>query len=147
MWISSKQPCAINLLSDGIPDAYSSSNSDTISATIPESVSDFISDSNPDAISEAISESIPDSIPKAIPEAIPKAIPESNSNHSNSSAMLQEAGVWQWLWEAVGEHLSSRYVAQVDLSDSSHSCSKTVLGRNVCNSGSGVDSVLDTRDH
>jgi len=133
LWISSKQTCPINLLSDGIPNAISSSNSDTISVTIPETISDSITDSNP--------------------EAIPEAIPESNSvhieaisDHSHSSTLLQEGGLRQWLCEAVGEHLSSRYVAQVDLSNSSHICNKILLGRNVCNCSSAVDSVLDARD-
>ena len=122
-WISSKQTCPINLLSAGIPDAISSSNSNTISVTIPETISNSISDSNP--------------------ETIPDAIPESNSDHSHCSTLLQEGGLWQWLCKAVSEHLSSRYVAQVDLSVSSHICSKIVLGRNVCNCSSAVDSVLD----
>ena len=108
LWISSKQTCPINLLSAGIPDAFSISN--TISVTIPESIS------------------------------------ESNSDHSHRCTLLQEGGLRQWLGEAVGEHLSSRYVAQVDLSISSHICSKIVLGSNVCNCSSAVDSVLDTRD-
>jgi hypothetical protein len=50
------------------------------------------------------------------------------------------------LCEAVGEHLSSRYVAQVNLSVSSHFCSEIVLGRNVCNCSSAVDSVIDGID-
>jgi len=118
LWISSKQTCLINLLSDGIPDAISNSN------TIPVTISE-----RTEAISEAISE----------------AIPESNSDHSHRSTLLQEGGLRQWLCEAVGEHLSSRYVAQVDLFISSHICSKIVLGRNVCNCSSAVDSGLDTR--
>jgi len=89
-WISTKQTCPINSLSDGIPDTSSSSNSDTNSVTNPESIS------------------------------------ESNSNHSHCSTLLQEGGLRQWLCEAVGEHLSSRYVAQVDLSISSHICIKIV---------------------
>ena len=47
-WISSKQKCPINLLSDGISDAFS--RSDTISVTISERT-------------EAISEAIPNSNP------------------------------------------------------------------------------------
>jgi len=117
LWISSKQTCPINLLSDGIPDAISMSNSDTIPATISERT-----------------------------EAISEAISESNSDHSHCSTLLQEGRLRQWLCEAVGEHLSSRYVAQFDLSISSHICSKIVLGRNVCNCSSAVDSVLDGRD-
>ena len=116
-----KRAQSINLLSNGIPDAISSSDtssiSNTISVTIPECT-----------------------------EAISEAIPESNSDHSHCSTLLQEGGLRQWLCEAVGEHLSSRYVAQVDLSISSHTCSKIVLGRNVCNCSSAVDSVLDARD-
>jgi len=127
LWISSKQTCPINLLSDGIPNAFSSS--DTISVTIPETISDC---------TEAISE--------AIPNSNPETIYESNSDHSHRRTLLQEGGLRQWLCEAVGEHLSSRYVAQVDLSISSHICSKIVLGHNVCNCSSVVDSVLDARD-
>jgi hypothetical protein len=108
--------CLINTLSDDILDAFSSS--DTISVTIPVT----ISNSNPEAI------------------------PESNSDHSHRCTLLQDGGLWQWLCEEVGEHLSSRYVAQVDLSICSHICRKIVLGRNVCNCSSAVDSVLDTRD-
>jgi len=111
-----KRAQSINLLSDGIPDAISSS--DTISVTIPET----ISNSNPEAI------------------------PKSNSDHSHRCTLLQEGGLWQWLCEAVGEHLSSRYVAQVDFSISSHICRKIVLGRNVCNCRSAVDFVLHARD-
>jgi len=126
-WISSKQRCPINLLSDGIPDAFSSC--DTIPATISEHT-------------EAISQAIPNSNPEAIPEAVS----ESNSDHSHRTTLLQEGGLRQWLCEAVGEHLRSRYVAQVDLSISGHICSKIVLGCNVCNCSSAVDSVLDTRN-
>jgi len=100
--------CPINLLSDGIPDAYSSSI--TMSVTIPESIS------------------------------------ESNPDHSHRNTLLQEGSLWQRLCEAVGEHLSGRYVAQVDLSISSHICGKIVLGRNACNCSSAVDSVLYARD-
>jgi hypothetical protein len=129
-----KRAQSINLLSDGIPDAFSISNSDTISATISERT-------------EEISEAFPKSNPEPIPEAISEAIPESNSDHSHRSTLLQEDGLRQWLCEAVGEHLSSRCIAQVDLSVSSHICSKIVLGRNVCNCSSAVASVLDARDH
>jgi hypothetical protein len=45
--------------------------------------------------------------------------------------------------EAVSNHLSGQYIAQVDLSISSHVCSKIVLRRNVCNCSSAVDSNLD----
>jgi len=48
--------------------------------------------------------------------------------------------------EAVSEHLSSRYLAHVDLSISSHICNKIVLGRNVCNCRWVADSDLDARD-
>jgi hypothetical protein len=131
-----KCPKSINLLPNGIPDAMF--RSDPIPTTISE---------HTNAISEAIpnsnSEAIPKSIPKAIPQAISKANPECNSDHSHCSALHQVGGFRQWLCEAVGEHLSSRYVAQVDLSDSRHICSKIVLGRNVYNCSSTVDCVLD----
>jgi hypothetical protein len=120
MGISSKQMCPINLLSDGIPGACPSS--DTVSVTIPAT----IYNSNP--------------------EAIPNTIPDANSDHSHHRTMLQEGGLRQWLCEPVGENLSSWYVAQVNLSISSHICSKMVLGCNVCNWSSAVDSVLDARD-
>jgi len=109
-WISSKQACPNNLLSDGSLDAFSISNSDTIPTTISE------------------------------------AIPKSKSDHSHCSTLFQDVGFRQWLCEAVGEHLSSQYVAQVDLSISGHICSKIVLGRNVCNCIATVDSVLDAHD-
>jgi hypothetical protein len=118
---------------DGIPDAISMSNSDTICVTISETISMHI-----EAISEAISDSDP--------ETIAEAIPESNSDHCHRCTLHQQGGLRQWLCEAVGEHLSSRYVAQVDLSVSSHICSKIVLGRNMCNCSSAVDSVLDARN-
>jgi len=122
--ISLKQMCPFNSLSDSIHDAISSSqtNSDTNSEAIPNT----ISDSNP--------------------EAIPKFIPKYNSDHSQCRTLLEEGGLRQWLCEAVGEHLSSQYVAQDDLSISSHICSKIVLGCNVCNCSSAVDSVLDACD-
>ena len=97
-------------------------------------------DGIPDAISN--SNTIPVTISKRT-EAISEAIPESNSDHSHRSTLLQEGGLRQWLCEAVGEHLSSRYVAQVNLSISPQICSKIVLGHNVCNCSSAVDSVLD----
>jgi len=125
-WISSKQMCPIDLLSDCLPDAISRSISDNISVTIAETISDSSNDSNH--------------------EAMPNDIPESNSDHSHCSTLLEEGGLWQWLCEALGEHLRSRYVAHVDPSVSSHICSQIVLGRNVCNCSSAVDSVLDARN-
>ena len=65
--ISSKQTCPINLLSEGIPDAFSCSNSDTISVIISEAIPDCT-----EAISEAVSE----------------CVPESNSDHSHRSTLL-----------------------------------------------------------
>jgi hypothetical protein len=121
--------CPTNLLSDGIPDAISMSNSGTIPATSSVTISEY---------TEAISE--------AIPNSNAEAIPESNSDHSHRCTLHQEPWLRQWLCEAVGEHLSSWYIAQVDLSISSHICSKIVLGGNMCNCNSAVDSVLDTRD-
>ena len=123
LWISWKHTCPINLLSDGIPDAIS--GSDTISVTIPETISDC---------TEAISEPIPNSNPETI------------SDHSHCSTLLQEGGLRQWPSEAVGAHLSSRYVAQVDISVSGNICSKIVLGRTVCNCSSVVDCFLDIGD-
>jgi hypothetical protein len=84
-------------------------------------------------------------IPVAISEHI-EPISEANPDYSHRSTLHQAGGLWQRLCEAVGEHLSSRYIAQVDLSISSYICSKIVPGRNVCNCTSAVDSVLDTRD-
>jgi hypothetical protein len=97
-WISSKQMCPINLLLDGLRDAISMSNADTIPATISERTA-------------AISDSITDSNPKAIPEAI--------SNHSHRCTLLQEGGLGQWLCEAVGKHLSSRRASQQSVCSSS----------------------------
>jgi hypothetical protein len=106
-WITSKQLCPINLLSDGLFDAFSSS--DTIPAIISEPT-------------------------------------ETISDHSYRCTLLQEGGFLLWLCEAVSDHLSSRYAVQVDLSISRHICNKGVLGYNVCNCSSAVNSVPDTRD-
>jgi len=73
----------------------------------------LLSDGIPDAIFSS------DTISVTIAETISEAIPETNSDHSHCSTLLQEGGLRQRLCEAVGEHLSSRYVAQVDLSVSS----------------------------
>jgi len=123
--ISSKQTCPINLPSDFNPNSISNSNSDTIPASISEHT-------------EAIS--------KAISNSNPKTISESNHNHSHRRVLLQAGRLRHWLWEPVGEHLSSQYVAQVDLFISSHICSNIVLGCNECNCSSTVHSVLDARD-
>jgi hypothetical protein len=123
--ISTKHTWPINLLSDGIPDAISTS--DTISETIPET----ISYSNPETIS------------KAFPNTISEATPKFNSDDSHHGTLLQDNRFRQQVCEAVSKHLSSQYIAQVDLSISSHVCSKIVLRRNVCNCSSAVDSNLD----
>jgi len=98
----------------------------------------------------SLSAGMPDAISSSNSDTIsvtnPESISESNSDHSHRRTLLREGGLWQWLREAVSEHRSSRYVAQVDLSISSHICSKIVLGCNVCNCRSAVDSVLDARD-
>jgi len=125
-WISFKQPCRIDLHSDGIPVAISSS--DTISVTTSDTISEYTK-----------------AIYKAIPNCNPETVPESNLVHSHRSTLHKEGGLWQWLGEAVGEHLSSRYVAQFDPSFSIHTCSKIVLGCNACNCSSAVHSVLDAR--
>jgi len=117
--------CTMNLLSNGILFAISKSNSTTFSVTM--------------------SKAIPKSSPETITERT-EAIPESNSEHSHFSTLLLEGRLRQWLCEAVGEHLSSRYVAQVDLSISSHTCRKVVFAHNVCNWSSAVESILDARD-
>jgi len=124
-WISSKQTCPINLLSDGILDAISISNADAIPTTISR-------------CTKAIS--------KVVPNSNPETISEFNPNHPHHSTLLQEGGLRQWLCEAVSEHLSSRYIAQVDLSISIYICNMMVLRRNVCNCRSGVDPVYDARD-
>jgi len=116
---------SIHLLSDDIPNAISISNSDTIPTTISEST-------------EASSEPIPISDPETIPE--------SKSNHSHRITLLQEGRHREWLCEAVSVHLSHRYLAQFDLSVSSHICSKIVLGCIVCNCSYAVDSVLDANN-
>jgi hypothetical protein len=109
----------MNLLSDGIPNAFSSS--DTTFVTMSE---------HTEGISAAITNSNTESI----------------SDHFHRCTLLQEGGLRQWLCEAVSEHLSSRYIAQVHLSISSHIGCMIVLGCNVCNCSSVVDSVLDARD-
>jgi len=101
----------------------------------------FLSDGIPDAVSD----SYPYTIPATRFEHT-EAISEANSNHSHRCTLLQEGGLRQWLCDGVGEHLSSRYVAQVNLSISGHICSKIVLGCNVCNCSSMVDSGLDGRN-
>ena len=108
--------CPIDLLSNGIPDAISNSNSNTISVTI----------------SAEIRESISDYI--------------TASNHSHCSTLLQEGGLRQRLCEAVGKHLSSWYITQVDLFICSHGCRKMVFCRNVCKCSSAGDSVLDSHN-
>jgi len=99
----------------------------------------LVSYGTPNAISST------DTVPVTILDRT-KAISDANSYHSHCSALLLEGALWQWLCEAVGEHLSSPYVAPVNLSISSHICSKIILGHNVCNCSSMVDSVLDARD-
>jgi hypothetical protein len=118
MWISSKQTCQINLPSDSNSDAICSSKSATISETISE----------------------------AIPNLNSNTISESNSDHSHHSTLLQVGWLWRWLCEAVGEYLSSQYIAQLDISISRHICSKLVLVHNVCNYNSAVDSALRACD-
>ena len=119
----------MKLLSHAFPEVISNSNYDPISVTISKTISMHI---------EAIS--------KTISNANPKSISESNSDHSHRSTLLQQGGLPRWQCETVGEHLSSRYVAQLDLSISSHICRNIVLGCDVCNCSSAVDSVLDARD-
>jgi hypothetical protein len=121
VWITSKERCPINLLSDSNPDAVFISNSDTISKTISKCT-------------------------ETISEAVSKAISESISDVSHFFALLQEGRLQQSLWKAVGEHLCGRYIPQVDLSISNQICCKIVLGYNVCHSSSVVDSVLVPRD-
>jgi hypothetical protein len=75
---------------------------------------------------------------------------QGNSQVSSPIFPLQhtasEGGLQQCRCEGVGEHLSSLYAAQVDLSISSRFCSKTEFGRNVCNCYSTIHSVVDVRD-
>jgi len=122
-WISLNQTCPINLLPDGSADAFSSSN--TIRASISKRTEATLN---------------------AILNSNPKANSESNPDNAHRSTLLQAGRFWQWLCEGVNEHLSSRYIAQVNLSICSHVCSKIVLGRNVCNFSSVVDSVPDAHD-
>jgi hypothetical protein len=80
---------SINLLSDGFPNAISSSN--TVSVTIPKTSSNSITNSNPEAF----------------PVAISGAIPKSNSDHAHCSTPIEEGELRQWLCKAVSKHLSS----------------------------------------
>jgi len=80
----------------------------------------------------------PRPFPIPFPIPIPRPFP---SQHTASSRRAVAVALWSSC-----EHLSSRYVAQVNLSVSSHICSRIVLGCNVCNCCSTVDSVLDARD-
>jgi hypothetical protein len=99
----------------------------------------------PDGIPDGVSSSKADTIPVTISECT-EAICKSNHDHSHRSTLLQEGGLRQWLCEAVSEYLSSWDLAQVDLSIFCNICRKIVLGRNVCNCSSAVDSVLDACD-
>jgi len=103
----------------------------------------LLSDGSSDTISHS------DTIPitnSEYTEVIFKAMLKSNSDHSYCSTVLLASGFWQGLCEAVGEHLSSWYVSQVNLSISSHICSKILLGHNVCNCTSARDCVLNACD-
>jgi len=117
---------------------------DVLSNSIPDAVCNV--DSIPGALSATISDCITHSYPEVTPKAIPEAILESNSIHAHSTTLHQDGGFWQRVCEAVGKYLSSQCLAQVDLSISSHICSKIVFGRNVCDWISAVDSVHDARD-
>jgi len=123
LWISSKQACPINFLHDGIPNGIYSS--DRISVTTSE-------------FTKVIS--------VATCHSNCKVISEANSNHSHCGTLLQAGGLWQPRCEAVGKHCSSRYIAQVDLSISSHNCSKIVVGCKVGNCSSTVGSDLDAHN-
>ena len=108
--------CQIDVRSDAIPDAISTSKS--ISMNIFEIISVSITASNskavPKEIFEIISDSITASNSKAVPKAISESISESNSNYSYCSTLVQESALWQRLCNAVGEHLSGWYVDQVN---------------------------------
>jgi len=73
-------------------------------------------------ISEAIPKTISNSSTMYNSEAISEAIPKSVSNHSNCDTLHQEGGLLRGYCEAVGRHLCSRYVAEVNLPISSHMC-------------------------
>jgi len=124
LWISFNQMGTTHILSDGIREVISNFNSDTIPATI------FV---------------LTNTRTKAIPNSNAVSIFKSNPNQTHRSTPLRAGGLLPWLCEAVGGHLSSQYVTQVDLSFSGHLFSMTVLGRNVCNCSSAINSVLDAR--
>jgi len=121
-----KHPSTIHLHPSGHPNTISNSTSHNIFHTISENISNFFTDSNPKANSEATS------------------MP--SSDHSHSSIQLEDGGHWQWHCEAVSNHLSCCYVAQINLSISSHICIQIVLGRNVWDCSFSVDSFLVARN-
>ena len=126
LWIFLKHTCQIILYSAGIYNAISNSTSDMIPVTI--SVTSSMN------ITLTISVTICMHI---------EAISKSNSIYSHGSTLLPEGRLWEWLCEAVCEHLSSRYIAHVNLSISSHIFSKIVLDWNAYNSSSAVDAVIN----
>ena len=119
---STEYICLIKVLSNGILDAIFHLNLCTIPMTISEHIK-AISEANPNYNS--------------------KYICQSNSDCSHCQTLLLEGGLLQRLWEAVSKHLSSWYVAQLDLSISSHICCKKALYHKVCNCGSMDHSVPD----
>jgi len=96
--------------------------------------------------------SFPWPFPGQFPIPIPRPFPSPIAIITIAAHCIKKAGLGRGLVKqsvsisAVGEHFSSRYLAQVDISISSHICSKIVLGRNLCNCSSAVDSVLDAHD-
>lgn len=95
---------------------------------------DTICSANSNTISKAISDIVTDSNPDAI------------SDNFLYSTWLQYGGVWQQLWEAVCEHLSSQYIANVGQSIITHIFKKMLLGGNACHSSAMVNIILDARD-
>jgi len=114
-WISLLLTRSINSLSDCNSDSFCNRNSDTISMAISVTIAMHII-------------------------SISKAISKSNFNQSHDSALLPQGRLRLRDCKAVCEHLSSWYIHQLDHSISINIRSKIVLGCNVCNYISAVDS-------
>jgi len=65
---------------------------------------------------------------------------------SHHCLLLQEGGIYSGFGDTLCEHLSSWYVAQVDLTISTLICCEIILDCNMYNCSSKVDSLLDPRN-
>jgi len=116
----------MNIVSNGISNCISYSNSNTIPLIISEHT-------------EAIS--------MAIPNSSPKTICNPNSNNLHYRKLLREGCHWQLQCKVVSMHLSSLYIAHADISISSHIGSKFAQDWNWCYCCSRVDTACDVWEH